>query len=730
MTYPSVTETNYRILVVDDNRAIHEDLRKILIGNTEADSGLLADETLLFDAPAAHDVTTQFEIDSAYQGQEGLTRVQTRLAENRPYAVAFVDVRMPPGWDGVETITHLWRVDPDLQIVICTAYSDYSWKEIQAKLGHSDNLLILKKPFDSIEVIQLAHALTHKWSAGRVASAKLADLDLMVARRTADLQAMNAALKKEVADRAKAEEAFRIIFDASPIGIALLDQNFRFVAANRSMQDMHGLAKEGIIGNDPLELEWFQSRHEMETLIGGDAPSDRIDQHEATLRHVQFGVRTGLLWVRHVEIRNIRHALCFLLDITERKEMEQELRRAKIDAEAAAKAKSAFLANMSHEIRTPLNGVLGLSSFLEEESLPKEIRELGKLIRTSGEMLRGVLDDVLDFSKIESGKLELENEIFSLRESLEWSTGIFRQAALEKNLQLRFTLEDGVPAYVRGDATRLRQVLTNLISNAIKFTASGSVEVSVSVDKSAKDAHFCSLRMAVADTGIGIPEDGRHRLFQSFSQVDASTNRRFGGTGLGLAISKRLVEMMGGTISFSSEFGVGTTFVFTVPVTIARPAAKLTSDAIQATSQKQLLVVEDNVINRKVITRMLENMGHRVQIAEDGEAALRRLEEMPYDLVLMDVNMPGLDGLEATRRIRSLRTPAANIPVIGVTASAMMDDRQNCLDSGMNDYVTKPITVESLKAVIDRWAPGTAPGEGELYCRLSGATNAHVQVTV
>lgn len=704
-------ENNHRILIVDDNRAIHDDLRKILVGEPNDNPELLSDESILFEVPVHRVTAAKFEIESTYQGQEGLARVEKSLAEGRPYALAFVDIRMPPGWDGVETITRLWHVDPNLQIVICTAFSDYSWHDIQIKLGHSDNLLILKKPFDSIEVIQLAHALTRKWLVSHQAKVKLEDLDLMVASRTAELQSTNESLKREFAERAKAEEAFRAIFDASPISIGLLNEDFRFVGANSAMLQLHGLARSEIIANDPVELEWFPTRKELTEVMGTGLESGGIDQYQMALRHAESGTRIGLLWARQIEIRDVRHVLCFLLDITERKRMEEDLHRARNEAEAAAEAKSEFLANMSHEIRTPLNGVLGLSSLLEDKTLPDSVREVGKLVRTSGEMLRRVLDDVLDFSKIESGKLELEEEPFSLRESLEWSLGIYRKAVSDKHLELKLTIADAVPEYVVGDATRLRQVVTNLVSNAVKFTEHGSIEISVAVEEEKQDIGATRLSIAVSDTGIGIPGDRIGRLFQSFSQADASTSRRFGGTGLGLAICKRLVEIMGGEISARSTPGAGTTLSFAIPVGVAAFKDPPRSKARTLTEPKQVLVVEDNVINRVVIQRMLEKLGHRADLVTDGDAAIQRVLAMEYDLLLMDVNMPGLDGLQTTRQIRGLPAPHANVPIIALTASAMMNDRRNCLDAGMNDYLSKPICIEALQLAISRWtSEGENPG--------------------
>ena len=271
-----------------------------------------------------------------------------------------------------------------------------------------------------------------------------------------------------------------------------------------------------------------------------------IDSHELAYRNAKLGRRTGLLWARRVEIGGIGYSLCFVLDISDRKCIEEELVRARLAADAAARAKSQFLANMSHEIRTPLHGILGISSLLEEESIPSDLRRMMNLIRTSGEVLRRVLDDVLDFSKIDSGRLELEEKPFDIRACLQWSFDLFRGAATEKNIECRLHMDDRLPARVLGDATRLRQIATNLMSNAVKFTQRGSIEMEAHVAETAPPSGKHLIRISVRDTGIGIPADRIDRLFNSFSQVDASTSRCYGGTGLGLAISQRLAEMMGG----------------------------------------------------------------------------------------------------------------------------------------------------------------------------------------
>jgi PAS domain S-box-containing protein len=403
MKSPVLLGPNHRILVIDDNQAIHDDLRKILLGEVKTQERLQDDEALLFGIEAVP--ITKFEIDSAYQGQEGLAKLEQSLAEGRPYAMAFVDVRMPPGWDGVETITRLWRVYPNLQVVVCTAYSDYSWNDIQRRLGQSENLLILKKPFDNIEVIQLAHALTRKWLVSGQAQVRLEDLDLMVAQRTAELQAANQRIEMQFEEKAAAEAAFRTVFESSPIGITLSDLNGCYVDVNPAMEELMGVPRASVIGRDPVELGWVADPEELAAIRRALDEGRDVDSQELTYPNAKLEKRTGLLWARRVAIAGVGHSLCFVLDISERKRMEEELVQARLGADAAAQAKGEFLANMSHEIRTPLYGILGLSSLLEEESLPDHLRPMMGLIRTSGEVLRRVLDDVLDFSKIDSGKL-------------------------------------------------------------------------------------------------------------------------------------------------------------------------------------------------------------------------------------------------------------------------------------------------------------------------------------
>ena len=703
MRAPGLLEPNHRILVIDDNTAIHDDLRKILLGDLETQENLGDDEELLFATEAVP--ITRFEIDSAYQGQEGLAKLEESLAKGRPYALAFVDVRMPPGWDGVETITHLWKAYPNLQVVVCTAYSDYTWNDIRRRLGQSENMLILKKPFDNIEVIQLAHALTRKWLVSSQAVARLEDLDLMVAQRTAQLCAANERIKKQFEEKAAAEVAFRTVFESSPIGITLQDLAGSYVDVNHAMEKLLGLPKDRVIGRNPVDLgliggseEYGIVQQALET--GGD-----LDSHELTYWNPKLGKQTALLWARRVVIGGTGYFLCFILDISERKKMEEELVRARLGADAATEAKSQFLANMSHEIRTPLNGILGLSCLMEEESIPDDLRPMMSLIRTSGEVLRRVLDDVLDFSKIDSGNLQLVEEPFDLRACLRWSFELFHDAAAEKNLECRLHLEERLPEYVLGDATRLRQVTGNLMNNAVKFTERGSIEMEGYLVEAASAGGRHLIRVLIRDTGIGIPEGRLGQLFQPFSQVDVSTNRSYGGSGLGLAISRRLVELMGGTIRVESRLGLGTTFEFTFTAGAASHIEPVSEDlSSKLFTGLKILVAEDNKVNQMVTTRMLQKMGCIVNLASDGAAALRFLETNDYDVVLMDLSMPEVDGIEATRRIRLMAGRRSGTPIVALTASASTEVRSQCLQAGMNDFLSKPMDPQAVRRVLDRWS--------------------------
>jgi PAS domain S-box-containing protein len=505
--------------------------------------------------------------------------------------------------------------------------------------------------------------------------------------------------------------------DSLDAGLAMYDSEDRLVICNAPGQEMYGGGKLPLVLGTTYEKLLRTFADAGRTGVAGEANEQWVARRLAAHRNpgeptVQ---RMGDRWISIVDRRTGDGGLVSLgTDIT-------PLKRAQEDAESANRAKSEFLAHMSHEIRTPMNGILGMTELVLDTQLTAEQREYLTLVKQSGDALLKIINDILDFSKIEAGKMQLDRAEFPLRETVGKVAKIMAVRANEKKLELTVRIAPEVPDALLGDADRLRQILINLVGNAIKFTEHGEIVVSVTVQ--ARTADQVELHWAVADTGMGIPLDKQQILFHAFEQVDGSNTRQHGGTGLGLVISQRLIQMMGGRIWLESQPGRGTTFHFIIKMAIGKAAVLATPpgrtaaaiNAAEALVPKptlppavrslHILLAEDQPINQLLAVRMLQKRGHTVVVANNGREAVAALARESFDLVLMDIQMPEMDGFEATRAIRlGEQNTGRHIPIIALTAHAMREDRQRCLAAGCDDYLSKPISSSLLNEALERWS--------------------------
>ncbi len=571
-----------RILVVDDDPAVLAAYRSMLLP-LSVDADLVAARAALFgDEPTT--ATFVPELMLVDHGQAAIDAVAGATASGG-FAMAFVDMRMPPGIDGIQTVEHLWTLDTDLQVVIASAYTDVPWLEIATRFGSTDRLLFLKKPFDAVEVRQMAVALCKKRQLLRASCSRERQLEQHVAART------------------------------------------------------------------------------------------------------------------------------------------QELAKALRLAEAAASSRLQFLANMSHEIRTPLTAILGFAEMLRQPSCGDVERSehLAIIDRNSNHLLQ-LVNDVLDLSKLEAKQLLLEPVPTDVPALLAEIVSMMRPKAIEKGLQLGLDLNGMCPTLLVTDGTRVRQILFNLLGNAIKFTAHGTVRVGVGVKEHADGQR---LEFEVKDSGIGIAADRVGALFEPFVQADASTSRRFGGTGLGLSICRRLATLLKGSVAVTSESGRGSAFTLSLPAgdlargPWLRSFAQAVREPVVATTRSdagprlrgRILLAEDGVDNQRLLTTILRRAGADVVTAANGEEAVALVQQagamqQPFDLVLMDMQMPVMDGYSATRRLRALGNA---VPIIALTAHAMDGDRERCLAEGCDGYETKPVRADRLVTTCQRFLGAIKP---------------------
>lgn len=571
-------------------------------------------------------------------------------------------------------------------------------------------------------------------SQGRIAGVQLLLWDITARRRT------ETEINRE-------RYLLKALLQHVPDAVYFKDRQSRFLKISDSMANLFGLAgPDAVIGKTDADI--FTSEHakqarkdELQVMETGQPLVGRIERETWPDR--------GDTWcsTSKVPLRdshgNIVGTFGISHDVTAIKQAQDELRSARDAADAANQAKSEFLANMSHEIRTPVNGIIGMAELLSATPLQPLQRDYLDLLRHSVDSLLRLLNDILDFSKIEAGYLELETIPFALRQLINHTTRTHQVRAAERDVKLTCEVAPDVPDTLVGDPGRLQQILVNLVGNAIKFTHAGHVfiDVRTAPAPTANPHHSAELILSVRDTGIGIPPEQHESVFAAFTQADASTTRRFGGTGLGLAISSQLVRRMGGKIWMESEVDVGTAFFVALTLPVASeemlmntkgppphhstPAAAASPDpASRPETERQpsaapprgqplrVLLAEDGMVNRRVAVGLLTARGDQVDTAVDGREAVEMWEQNDYDLILMDAQMPELDGLEATEMIRAReRGTSARIPIIAMTAAAMKGDRERCLNAGMDDYVAKPVNPAELYATIDRYLSRTERGD-------------------
>lgn len=540
------------------------------------------------------------------------------------------------------------------------------------------------------------------------------------------------AVARDVTEERRKEEAVRktqvlldSLIDNIPLMIFIKDaKSLRFVRMNRTGSELIGYPPEFFLGKSdqdffPEEQARLYTQKDRMVL-----ESSLVADFEETIRTRDHGERT--LSTRKVAIElpdGEKYVLSFASDVTEQKIAESELVNARRIAEGANRAKSEFLANMSHEIRTPLNGIIGMTDLLLRTELNREQHDFVETLAESGNTLLMLINDILDFSKIEAGKMELDSVNFDVRAVVKSQVNLMTARARDRGLVLEAFIDPTIPSVLRGDPGRIGQVLLNLVGNAIKFTPQGKISVTVALKN--RDAKACTLEFNVIDTGIGISAAQQKTLFRPFTQADGSTARRYGGTGLGLSICKMLTELMDGEIGVDSEPGRGSRFWFTIRANpgfmVMESPARENSDrpvrpvrdrkvATPAPRPARILIAEDNRVNQMMVRSMIQSFGHTGHEVANGREAVEAYRLSEYDLILMDCQMPEVDGLEASRLIREIETGTGRrIPIIAFTANATAEDRRRCLEAGMDDVITKPVHMDILQAALDSWLNGSEP---------------------
>lgn len=702
--------TKHRILVIDDNPAIHEDFCKILSRAAPEIDGLNGEEALLFGASNVKpdDQPTCFEIDCALQGQQGFELLRQSLLDQRPYALAFVDVRMPPGWDGIETVTRLWDLYPDLQVVICTAYSDYSWNDITQRFGHSDSMLILKKPFDALAVLQMAHAMIKKWLLAQQAKSQLLNLN----RTVEDLQLANRMLTREMAERIEAEKQLRLseerfakAFNSSPVPMSIQSlDNYRYLDVNASYLEMTGYQRDDLIGKNPLELNLWPDCAGRKLLFDQLTDGKSLRNIESKIRGKDGREKTTLLSAEVTMLGTEWFALISEHDLSQRLELESQLRQAQ-----KMEAIGQLAAGVAHDFNNLLTIIQGnVSLLLMEPNLDARIHAPLKDALSASERAGNLTRQLLAFSRKQVIELQ-PVKVSTLFDQL----GRLLPRLIGEQIQVEFSCPAELPP-IHADPCSVEQIIMNLAVNArdampqggqLRFSAA-AVRVPAGRAETNAQASAGFVCLTVKDTGCGMDESTKTRIFEPFFTTKPAGK----GTGMGLATVYGIVKQHKGWIELDSAVGVGTTFRVYLPVSLQSTdtahIAKPELAPFPCTGTETILVVEDEEFVRQFVQTLLESNGYTVLLAADAAHALKLWQHKSSDisLLLTDMIMPGgVTGRELARQLSLDKPDLKVIFTSGYTLDVLGDNSDR--GSGYS-FLQKPYQAQVLAATVRRCLDG------------------------
>lgn len=705
---PIIEPFNNRILIIDDNPAIHDDFRKVL--GTADHARLKAieeDEAALFGHEIRVPRHIEFDIHSAFQGAEGLEKVREAAAAGQPFAMAFVDVRMPPGWDGIETILHIWKEFPHLQMVICTAYSDYSWDQIAEAVGVTDSILILKKPFDSVEALQIAHTLTRKWQLSQAARRQMAELDRLVHERTAELRLTNEELHRQVVERTAAEEALRNseerfskAFRSSPLAMSIQHLGTGVsVDHNHSYEELAGYPRAEAVAINGAAVPFWVNAHAPEEIRRDLARGATVRARPAEVRTRSGAIRSVLVSAEQFSLANEPHLLLIFEDITERAQLEEQLRQSH-----KMEAVGQLAAGIAHDFNNLLTVILGnasiqLSKDPADECLASSLRHIIQASERAG-LLTGQL---LAYSR----KQIIRRQSLDLNEGVEENLALLRRL-IGEHISIEAELTPSLPA-IHADATSVNQIVMNLAINARDAMPNGgelSLRTHVKNAGEALVAHYPGVRagpfvcLTVQDSGCGMDAETLGRIFEPFF----TTKEQGKGTGMGLATVYGIAQQHNGWVEVESEPGNGTTFRVYFP--LGDESATLdplrSPELLPSRASKQIviLIAEDEPMLREFVQTALESLGYCVLSAADGREALAIWEKVngEVDLLLTDLVMPGgVSGWQLARRLTAAKPDLKVIFTSGYSAELMTQEFEDCPE---HQFLAKPFLTEKLARTV------------------------------